>query len=326
MKKYLFSSPALFLYGIFFLAIAAFILRLSTPPELQIPESNFVGNQNEIQTQFEGLEFTGSEKIPSQQLPIAEVTPFESTRSSIANSFSQHFELKETEYEGVWQGTEYNMMLDRGRNEYTLFPNVNPSETETTNIVDLEKAITAADQIVINYFPSLSLKLSRNSVRYYNDTIEQYAQVNPEEASLVVLPYSYTIADYPVFYQKESQHPFLLYINGDYALSKLSFFPQFGELKTIAKKNTLSSDQALARIISDDKASIISASNQELEAIDFSQIKGGLLDEVSLEYRIDPELNLAYPFYRFSGRVTDQNNSVFDSEIITPAIELEIAP
>jgi len=121
--------------------------------------------------------------------------------------------------------------------------------------------------------------------------------------------------------EKNSVYPIKVMINADLKIQKLVFPTTMIDLKTIDQKSTISVNQAVKNI-NNNIGSIIYSEVSWIDSGDISEITSGKMDRVQLEYRLDKEINLAYPFYRFYGTITNKDNIPMKAEIITPAITI----
>jgi hypothetical protein len=125
----------------------------------------------------------------------------------------------------------------------------------------------------------------------------------------------------PIYIGHEATAPVTVVVNNLLAVHKVRFQTSFFEFAPSELKLPLVSlATALENINTNNEASIISAYDENVGSFTLDQIKSGELKTVILEYRVDLDAGLAYPFYRFAGELTNQDGQVIQAEIITPAV------
>jgi hypothetical protein len=144
-------------------------------------------------------------------------------------------------------------------------------------------------------------------------------EVVPAQASVVLIPFAPLLDNLPVYYRNVSDWPYMVTINSQDELVRLEFFPLFFTFEPVGQRNLIGVERAIENI-NRNQGSIISGYQNDLTPLNWQAVTRGTLTQVSLEYRIDNETNLVYPFYRFSGQLINDQEQIIEAEVITPAV------
>lgn len=292
----------------------ATILRMLTPKSQPLPASPFVSvNVDGSSTLFENVTYTGTPLEIPQTAKIASITFLEA--NAVSQLVANYALVPSVNTTGFWRGPTHTLSLVTQINQYSL--TLNEHAHENPPIVNLEAAKGVASDFVKTYFPSSDLKLLESKVSYSSD--DHGRQTEPENALYVTLPFSYQIDGYEVNVGAASLKPLSITVNGEGEIQKVAFFPQTSQLEATDVKGTLTISEALKNI-NFGNASITRAFQEDFQAFNIRAIKSAQLETVTLEYRLDEALRLAYPFYHFYGTATDDQGVRFTIEILTPAI------
>jgi hypothetical protein len=298
--------------------IVSIIVRMFTPPKPKVNETQFIiTNIDESQTQFAGINYSGSQISTPARFTVAKVEMASSLTGYIENQLTSDFNLILNQQLGdVWQGQNYSMYKDDVNKKYTLSANSSPIQEK---VIEKQNSIEVANSFINKYFSSLELSLIEDDIGYFSGSFEPF-QVPPEEAQTIKLYYGYKIQDYPVFYRKFSFHPFTITINSSLEIQKAEFQTFFAKFISQTSSKAITLERAVENI-NNNQASIIYAEQINPGQLSLEDIQSGKLTEVSIEYRVDEILMLAYPFYRFKGTLINNEDIEIEAEIITPAIE-----
>jgi len=310
----------LFLFSAFFIVLSA-VLAIMTPKKIEVPETDFTTtNKDGTSSQFEDIKFIGySFEIPSE-LPIATIEDSELTPAHVEKQLIKDFQLTPLENAAnVMNGPKYSLTKDRRNGNYIFAKNEVPDEVK---IVDLEQTLEVAQNFLEEYFPNLELTPLTLKTKYYKAGFH-LVETTEDAAEVVEIPFTYSINNYPVMHAHEEEFPFKIMVYSDYQIQKVSFQPLFIKLNINQKAETISVYEAVDNINNNNKASIIAAYQDEFGELSMNNIQSGDLKSVVIEYRVDKELGIAYPFYRFKGKLKNKENIQLRAEVITPAIELK---
>jgi len=165
-----------------------------------------------------------------------------------------------------------------------------------------------------NWQPALA------SVEYYNTDGADYHESPPETANVITIPFTQNIGDFPTYYTNQRNLPILVNITSENTVQRLSFSPTLFTLSSSGPElKTTSLEDAITNI-NQNQAAIISSTQERFGPLDMATIIGGTLTSVSVEYRTDEELRLAYPFYHLKGVLSNQQGTALNAEVITPAV------
>lgn len=303
------------------------ILRALTPPIEILPTPDIITtNKDGSVSQLNNIEYTGPTTNFPQELRVAQSSPQEEFEEYILDQLTKKYSLVERKNSpNYWIGPEYSLSKNKTENKYTL--TLNSSAEKQTGSLSEEAVLQTAQKSINSLFPKMALTpvphksvLVQNLVEGDHDPLLEYS-----EAKIVVVPFTYMIDGYPVFYKNQDSFPFALAINTSYEIQKLEFNNFFIQLKTGNTLPLIPIETALENI-NNNQASIIYAVDREYQDFSKDTVTSGKMTSVSLEYRLDETTNIAYPFYRFIGTLTNKNGTVLEAEIITPAVEIANTP
>lgn len=301
--------------------IASFILRLITPQLLTVPASDFINSNTQWQSvSFENIVFEGLPPQIPTTLPLATVSPSQTTLDYVLGQLIATYGLEQViGDESFWRGPTHSLAYDSFADEYLLYAASIPEEARLT---DPSRAIDAAAAFVRGTFPNLALAPLRSDVVYLHG-LDELDAVSAAEAGAVEVPFAYTINNIPVFLEHRRTAPITLIVNNQYEVQKVVFQPHFLDfVLTQQQTNTIDLTAALTNVNEKNQASIVSAFEPETGLFSLDQARSGVLRSVQLEYRADLENSIAYPFYRFTGELTNQSGQTINAQIITPAVEV----
>lgn len=306
-----------------FFIILSFFINLITPKVDPVQKSSFVStNKDGSTTQFSGFNFIGKVISVSTKMEIAEVISKDITEDYIKNQLIENLRLKPNKnYSFIWNGPTHALQKNRTENRYVLSLNSNKDKIINQKI-NKEEAIKTSLGFLSENFPNLKLSVINSEIIYANNQIE-FEPSSPDEAQLMVIPFSYEINGFPIFNDNQSMPPFRITINNQYKILKMEYQLLFASFKTIKKVSTITIEEAIRNINNNkNKASIIKTGQKEIGPLSIDQLTSGKLGEVKIEYRIDPNQNIAYPFYKFSGKAINKEGIELTLTIITPAIDI----
>ncbi len=298
------------------------IFYVLTPKSKQIPQTSFVQtNSNLSSSQFDQIFFSGEKPDLPQAFQIFKVNYLEQNAASLAQELIAQYNLQQVNQDlEIYQNNNYSLARHKGKNEYTFVRETSP-DLETT--ITQQEALNTA-QAFLNSNLHLDLRPIKKDIKFFQGVFH-LEETTPDKANYISIPYSYQLNSYPVLLANKNDYPFTIMISPDLKIQKFVFENLIADFSQIYTQKPLSIDRALANINDHNQGSIISyyLDQQIPQELSLAQIKAGELNSVKIEYRVDPELQIAYPFYRFSGKLTNQEDIDINAQIITPAIELK---
>lgn len=299
--------------------LLAAIFRALTPQAEPIPATPLINtNIDGTTSSFENLTYTGDNpEIPSS-FKVVEVIKSAEAAEQIRNRFISAFALSPNpNSDTIFNGQDYFLSVSNP-GEWLLFKR-NKEINEA--IVDLAQALPIANDFISQYIQNPGLSAYQAGVTYFHIDLVHLDEVPPAEANIVAIPYTLIIDGKPVIYGNQDVYPTTAYVDSNYQLERLILNPEQYQLgQTVSNLPTITLEQAMVNL-NLSQGAVIQSTQTEFGLTNLSQITGGNLTQVRIEYRIDPILNLAYPFYRFTGTATNDQGTQLNVEIITPAVE-----
>lgn len=297
--------------------LIATVFRLLTPHSPTIPASEVITtNTDGSRTVFSNVSYTGSELNVPPQLDIG---AYEANEIPLVSRLTQDYQLQSasTTFK-VWRGPEYTLTYSSQIDQYTLSLN-QLTETDETKTINPEFAQALATDFVQKYLPEAGVELITDQIVFSID--EDDTAVDPTKAHMAFFPFSYALSGYPVVMGASNLLPVGITVDQNNQLTKVVFTPALLRISPVGKKSTLSLSQAVKNI-NNGQASITSAFQTEFKEIKLASITEGTLSSATLQYRLDPEHKLVYPFYIFKGTVKNDQNVELEVQISTPAVAI----
>jgi hypothetical protein len=298
------------------------IFRFLTPQTPMVPKTEFIStNTSGGSTTFSNIRFTGSFTAALSQLPIASVRPSQTSLDYVRDSLIEKFNLQQVVgLSSVWQGELYTLAYNPHTDDFTFYSRTEPPYE--VPLTDVNQGIETAQQFVRETFPNLQLAPNRETTRYLKGDGQEYEESTREEASGLVVDFTYSIEGVPVYFAHERATVITIFMDSQNTVRNVVFQPYFVDFSASSvQSNLISLETALENINSRSEASIIAA-YEEVEATGFAldQIVSGELKTATLEYRADLDTGVVYPFYRFTGELINTLGKTIQAEVITPAI------
>jgi hypothetical protein len=311
--------------GIFLgsLLILSAVFRLLTPQKQISSSAEFVStNINQTTSDFSNVSFIGQAPAFPEKLSVGTIEVIEN-EDQVINKIIDAYGLETNSQSERYWTNQQNQYLhqDIYSKKYQLSLGVETATGESR--LNLTQAINKAATELKNLFPSLSLSPLSTQVSFLKKNVEFYEKAQFEDADFITIPFSYTISNFPLKYQKENIDPFIIMLDKQGQIIRINFSPFFIKVSLVSNNTRISINQALTNL-NNDQGSIITFGLEQGTKADLSVIQSAELDQISIEYRYDEKANLAYPFYRFSGTGQDQSDQTIQLEIITPAIETSL--
>lgn len=283
----------------------------------KLPETNFFQtNQNNQSQTIKNVIYVGSEFSLPPSFPIFKIN--QKDKEGLVDFFVKKYNLlKHANVDDLYINDKYFLNVDKQNGEYYAF-----SLHQPLNIlpfgVKQDQALSVADQIIQEFFPDSHLIAQQNEIIYLKGGY-MIEQTTKEEASYIQIPYSYNLNNLPVFYQKDTQYPFLLTLSSEYELVKLEFSPLFLEFEETNNFNSLDLKKVLENVNQKQKSIIVDSFSQDEVPISAKDVVSGKLISYQLEYRIDQNNQIAFPALNFSGVFKNSQDEEFEGKLITPA-------
>lgn len=187
--------------------------------------------------------------------------------------------------------------------------------------LDPQKAADAAQQFVRSLgitdarVNQSNVLLLQNVTDYMNAKPQN--NVPPANASLMVIPFYYTINELPFYYSSLPRGTLNVVVNNKYQVIKTDLTPPSNKVTEISTHPPIDL-QTAANYINSPQSTILSFESTDptnQEDITFFQI-----NQTSLEYRLNPNTNTILPYYFFSGTADTSSEKNIPTSVIVQAI------
>lgn len=295
------------------------VLNVLTPEDTVDSTPLITTNYDQTTSNFSNLTYDG----PGVDIPInfniAQVK-ISDYKEKLKTDLISQFNLKQIEDYDVWTSDSWALTIE-GVNRFSISNNQKtiPSLKGT---ISLAQATTIAQKFLDKYLPQYQVASLSNQAEYFEGQYGDPAKTIAGKAQAIKVVFGYAIDDYPVFYENSANNFIEIYVNANEEITKASFSTIDVSLENTEVRASLSLRIALELANQTNQAAIINTGYESPAILDFTNITSGKFDSVKIEYRVDPTQNLVYPFYRFSGFITNDKNQLISVELITPAIEV----
>lgn len=316
-KKEIKIIPILIVFVIISL-LASATLFMITPQKEKVIQSDFVtSNYNQTQSTFKKITFTGAEMLVPELFKIYQTNTTLNLGNNLANGIIRDYQLEPHEQlENYWIKDNFTLIKNTYDGRWSF--DFSPEQTTERIPIIVNEAIDKCFNFYSKYNIASTLTAQKDSIIYLDGNLQQ-EETEPQNATYLQIPLSYELDGYPVFYQNESNYPFFCKINNNYEIDRIVFKDNLHTFEAIKEIPSISLGQAVKNI-KNGTASIINAQSQIVEAIDLNWISEAELQSVAIDYRFDENLKIAYPFYKFRGKLTNSAGINIQAEIITPAV------
>lgn len=314
-------------YLVIFSVIALVIVvlfRLLTPKETVIQKTEFIttNNKNET-TKFSGLAFIGEPIEVPKKLPILVVKPDTSTAETIKNNFISQFKLKQhPQLTTLWSSDVYSLSYNKTDHSYTFFDKTYKTGDEDLYLTGTNKSIEVASNFVKDVLQNLTVSPEKDNVVYLSGLIELYPTENKNKANALMIPFNYNYNGVSIYTTKTPGSLLEITVNAKDEIKKVVFKEDIINFSPSEKNISLIEIPDAINNINASNALILNSYSDDGLPFSISEIAYGDLSTIKLEYRADLKNGIAYPFYHFSGELTNQENKKFKAEIITPAVKV----
>ncbi len=307
------------------LLITSLILKFLTPKKAEVQslmQTNFDGTQSA----FEKVSFVGvAPQIPNQ-LPTAIATPANINSSEVIQNLAQTYNLVETtsqtENSWEWENDVYKLIFIESQNQVSLGSNVplKTRDTTTSALPTTDSSVMAAKEIISQAGLSNYLEDFSSQVEFLmSEGGGEGVTTDAQSANFIRVIFSQSIAGYPLVFESGSKSVATVLLDTNYDL--IGFEINLGVVNLQRQNNfqTITINQALSQI-NRGQASIVHSLYLGFGTNSLQKIARATLNEVNVEYWLDPNINSAVPYYRFSGLLINDSGQEFEGSIITPAI------
>lgn len=308
---------------IFFLLLAG-VLRVLTPPQEKIAENSFASqNFDNSSSTIKKISFLGQELVLPEFFKIYQASVNQSIADEVANKIIAENLLVESEKRSnYWESETSSLFKSDYENRYT-FSSYSGEEGSLDVIIVPEQAIQTCLNFYKKHQVSVELIPQLDSILYLDSGLEQ-GVVEKNLATFMQIPLTYELDGYKVFFENQDGYPFFCRVNNQYFLERVVFKDFFQSFQESVKLPPVTINQALDNI-KKGSVSIINAESQFSPKIDLNWINEAELYSVEIEYRYDDQLKIAYPFYRFEGKLTNSAGVNIQATLITPAVATDRA-
>lgn len=317
------------LIGSAILLLVSMIVRLFLPSEVDIPLSDFQRiNKDGSQSEFYEVINQVSEIEVPDNFSIATYTNNSINFEKVKNDLINNLNLQQNpSVDTIWSNEKWYLNYQPDSNEYILLNLENSEEgheKKLPNGFNLDQLVMFVENQMKNFLPEIGVSVRTDSIDFWPNEHENYVELSTiSEATFADVPLTYTIDGYPIFDKKESTYPFRMTVYSDLSFGKLTYSPFSIDIRMAGNKKSISVEEAVENIRTNRFASIIENFQEQGNELKIEQILSVTFEQVSIEYRIDEEQRLIYPFYKFSGEAETENDILW-LEVLTPAIEISL--
>lgn len=312
----------------FLLLIINITVRFFLPQEVPVQTSDFqTTNKDGSQSIFLEVSYSGQQSEIPESFSINTYDIPNINFDEVKNNLISNLNLEANpNIDTIWANDEWYLNYQPETNKYIL---LNLIESENSHDEDLpigfnrEGLTNFAENEINKIFSNLDLIIQTENIDFWPNEHEFIEKTTIDRATLADIPFTYSIDGFPLFYQKEASFPFKLTVFSNLTFGKMTYFPFSIEPQVIGNRKSLSVDQAIENIRSNKFASIISNAQERGTELKIDTILSVNFETYSIEYRVDEEQGLIYPFYRFSGNAETTNDNLW-VEVLTPAVDITL--
>lgn len=320
-----FNWIKLLLVGAAITIVATIILQLltpSTPTPVIVQSAASKKNVDGSFSSFSGLSYTGQLPTSSPKtLPLVSLRLSDEMIVKIKNTLITEYDLKKNpDFLETWMGDEYLLNKNNNNAEYIFDQRDMFVPLENAPALDLEAAKTTAENFITQTLQISDLKLMPSRTAFYKLDGFHMESSTQELADLVELNYSWSISEIPVFLPNKFQSSVKFTLDKNNHIFKLAFPLTLPAFEPATINVPVISIPAAMQQLNSGNGSVLNADLVNATSFDVAEVVSGNLNRVSLEYRVDPDLNLAVPYYRFEGLIKNKQGATYQAQLITPAV------
>lgn len=279
--------------------------------EVQTPE---ITNPNISETTIEKITInTELPSIPNEM----EIYSSSSEENAIflANKMAALFNLVENpDIENIWADETGTWFLSYSPiSDQITLSNLKAENNEF--ILESDPSVEAAQ----NFVDSLKLPFvaELDEVHVEVKTVDGYADSHPHG-----IPFVQKINGYDLYLSNKLESTMSVFIAKNYQVAKIVINNPSNISTSLGYSETIDQEQVKENII-DKKGTIIGIDDHTGSTNPYENISSLIINNVVVEYREDPSLQLVIPFYRFEGTATSDNGKSLDIDIVYPVIETQ---
>jgi hypothetical protein len=314
-------AQKLLLFAILAVSIS-WIFKLVTPTQVET-QPTVLKNVANLNTNLQGITFTGTAPSIPEQLPTGSLLSYEEVANVVKDRLISKFQL--TPKDGstkIYQNDDFTLSILSNPDQFTLSQKTTPSSQPLSQFSQplLEELVRNSDAIVAELYPENPPQIVKEQVRYIGSAQEPAITDSVAEAELVMIPYLYQFNGYPVYLEQNTQYVAYFMFNAKKELVKAEFRPYL--ITFSPEKNFQSVPLPLAMSnINNNRAALIYTDSYGQGTNMSLNITAGVLDSARLEYRVDPTTSSLVPYYHFYGTLNETADQDITAQLITPAIQ-----
>lgn len=296
--------------------LITYTIQLLTPPlaDPAVESTLVTQNFDTTTSDLSNISFSGNELATPDTVKIVKTSPTTNT-TAVADTVIAKLNLQPTEAD-VWENDSWKLLYVSNPGYYEL---MNKQTTDSLKTADKTKAIQLAQDFISNTLQMENISPIPQSVVFFSGLLE-LKTTNEFKANIISIPFAYTVDSFPVYINRESVLPVSVMVNSEDVITKVTFKPLPFSFVSIENAKPISVEQALENMNDKNIGAFITAYKPEFSSVNLTESISGTLNSVTFEYRYDQASQTIYPFYRFSGTLTENQGTPFDAELITPAM------
>lgn len=301
--------------------LVTLVLRSLTPQEVILPKTDFISkNIHDKKTTFSKITYSGSPLETPEKLLVLSVVENPLMIETVKDSLIKRFGLTQNKnLKTIWSGENHGLSYNEVADQYTFYK---VAPVKQAVVTDTNRAIQVAEDFIKSNFTNIQTTIIQSDIKYLEGEIEM-EETTQNQASAVMVPFTYSMGAVPIFTKQNPTPLFLVTVNSAYEVQEITFHPDFFQIAPTENwVKIISLEEAVANI-NKNEATIIDYYREDSSFFDINIMESGDLTEVKLEYRVDPEQKVAYPFYRFTGKLFPTDGKEITAEIMTPAVKLK---
>jgi hypothetical protein len=320
-----FNWVKILLIGAAITIVVTIILQLitpSSPTPVIVQSTASKKNIDGTFSSFSGLSYTGQLPTSSPKtLPLVSLRLSDELPNQIkAFLIAEHKLTQNPELPDIWMGEEYLFSRNNNNAEYIFNKRRRSEPIENAPAIDIVTAQTVAENFIAQKLKIDNLKLLDNQTAYYKVEGSHFEDISSPLADIIEFNYSWTIQGIPVYLPNRFQSSVMLSLDKNNEIVKVSFPLTLPAFEPATINVPVISIPAAMQQLNSGNGSVLNADLVNATSFDVAEVVSGNLNRVSLEYRVDPDLNLAVPYYRFEGLIKNKQGSTYQAQLITPAV------
>ncbi len=303
--------------------VVSAVLQVLTPSSPKIPATDIVTqNVDETSGNFEGVVFTGRKPELPEKLPIFQIKTQSSAEQKIIQQLIEEYGLQQHETrETLWASQSYTLSLNQ-QEQQIILAQIPEEGGRAQPGISLEPALSTAQNFVDKVLLEENFQAFSNDVKYLSGSYH-LTSAEPENATLVEIPFSHQLDSRPAFTEQQESWPVTVIVNGNGEIIKAVLTTRMYNFEKSFEAQAITIDEALENINEKNLGSLINIFQKQFEPVSLAKISSGKLGEVVVEYRIDEGAQLSYPVYKFTGEFEGAGDNYFRGQLLTPAIPAE---